>query len=240
MPSCARAAGVHRTLKTSRRSRQCRRVCFSNRSVTRRRKPTSCRCGISSAASSMPSFLPSLGENSAAAMRTCALSLSTKVNRDRSRRSWKERPPEISIRDLRQLGEDAQRAAVARYVEADLEKHFDIQAGPLIRVVIFRLGDFLTQVVWSYPHIILDGWSLGILHRDLLQIYRSLSISTGLALPEPAPYRDYVRWLATRDAVASRTFWSDYLAAYPKLAAQAGPSTMRRLADLPGGTYFGI
>ena len=143
----------------------------------------------------------------------------------------KERPPEISIRDLRQLGEDAQRAAVARYVEADLEKHFDIQAGPLIRVVIFRLGDFLTQVVWSYPHIILDGWSLGILHRDLLQIYRSLSTSTGLALPEPAPYRDYVRWLATRDAVASRTFWADYLAGYEQ---PTGLLRLRRpLEDLP-------
>ena len=126
----------------------------------------------------------------------------------------KERPPEISIRDLRDLGEDAQGVAVGGYAEADLERHFDIQAGPLIRVVIFRLGEFLTQVVWSYPHIILDGWSLGILHSDLLQIYRALSGSAGLALPEPAPYRDYVRWLAARDAVASRTFWADFLAGY--------------------------
>ena len=143
----------------------------------------------------------------------------------------KERPPLVSIADLRYLAEPVQRATVAQYNEADLERRFDIQRDPLIRVAIFRLEDALTQVVWSYHHIILDGWSLGILHRDLLQIYSALASSAPPALPEPAPYRDYARWLAGHDQTASRAFWAARLHGYEQPTGL--PRLRRRSEDLP-------
>ena len=143
----------------------------------------------------------------------------------------KERPPPISIADLRSLEESAQQTVVAQYSQADLERRFDIQRDPLIRVAIFQLEDALTQVVLSYHHIILDGWSLGILHRDLLQIYRALASSAAPALPPPAQYRDYARWLAGQDQTASRAYWAARLHRYEQTTGL--PRLRRRSEDLP-------
>src|SRR6185503_15384134 len=77
-------------------------------------------------------------------------------------------------------------------------------------------------------HLLLDGWSLGLVHRDLLRAHGALERGEAVAWAPAAPYRDYVRWLAARDLAVSREFWRNYLVDYetpaslPRLEAPAG------------------
>ncbi len=121
---------------------------------------------------------------------------------------WRETPAEIATTDLRGLPPEEQRRRIAAAREADLARGFNLERGALWRVSLWRTADDAVEVVWSYHHLLLDGWSLGLLQRDLLAAYEKGAD----AFPAPAAgYRDYVRWLERRDLAASRRHWAGYL-----------------------------
>ncbi|MCF3650808.1 amino acid adenylation domain-containing protein [Synoicihabitans lomoniglobus] len=122
---------------------------------------------------------------------------------------WRERVPVTAVHDLRHLDADEQRTHIAASRQEDLARPFDLAHDALWRVTIWQLADDLTEIVWSYHHVLLDGWSLGLVHRDLFACY------AGNSKLEPSiPYRDYVRWLEQRPPEAARNFWSSYLNGY--------------------------
>ncbi|HWA09039.1 MAG TPA: amino acid adenylation domain-containing protein [Opitutaceae bacterium] len=121
---------------------------------------------------------------------------------------WRERRAEIASADLRGLAAAEQQRTIAAARAADLARGFDLERDPLWRVSLWRTADDAVEIVWSYHHLLLDGWSLGLVQRDLLRAYGG---KTGAS---PAPFRDYIRWLAARDLAASRKYWADHLAGF--------------------------
>ena len=59
-------------------------------------------------------------------------------------------------------------------------------------------------------HILMDGWSLPILVRELLALYADKADAG--ALPRLTPYRDYLAWLARQDRIAAIAAWREVLA----------------------------
>ncbi|PVB10753.1 non-ribosomal peptide synthetase [Mycobacteroides abscessus] len=57
------------------------------------------------------------------------------------------------------------------------------------------------RLVLTAHHIVIDGWSLPILLQEIFSIYY------GHQLPAPAPYRNFVTWLAGQDRVAAQSVW---------------------------------
>lgn len=142
---------------------------------------------------------------------------------------WREQRAEIATTDLRGLAPEEQQRAIAAARAADLARGFDLEGDALWRVRQWRTADDAIEVVWSYHHLLLDGWSLGLVQRDLLRAYAAEDGAA--AAPAPAPYRDYVRWLAGRDLAASRRHWTEYLAEFD--AATNLPVLARAAADAP-------
>jgi non-ribosomal peptide synthetase component F len=66
------------------------------------------------------------------------------------------------------------------------------------------------MLVLCFHHILLDGWSMPILLRELFEIYQAARGRA--ALPPAQPYRDYLAWLATIDRPADEAFWRERLA----------------------------
>ena len=129
----------------------------------------------------------------------------------------KSRSVEFEYRDLRPMPVEERTAFVERYREADRARGFDLERDSLMRVAALQTGNRECEIVWSHHHIILDGWSAGILQEELAALY-----SGGPALPPAPPYRRFVDWLATRDREASRRFWAGYLAGYERQASIPG------------------
>ncbi|MEV2250525.1 non-ribosomal peptide synthase/polyketide synthase [Streptomyces sp. NPDC050147] len=123
-------------------------------------------------------------------------------------------------------------------VLAERVRGFDVARPPLIRVLLIRLGADRCRMVITLHHILLDGWSLPILLREVWAAYAAGGSSVGL--PAVTPYREYLGWLARQDKDAARAAWAQALseAEEPTLVAptavDAGAALPQSVSCAPG------
>ncbi|MEU9347336.1 non-ribosomal peptide synthase/polyketide synthase [Streptomyces sp. NPDC048278] len=134
----------------------------------------------------------------------------------------------------------AVRTGLAAAVAADERaRRFDLAHPPLLRCALVRLGADRSQLVLTFHHIVADGWSLPVLHRELLALYGEQPAP----LPEVAPYRGYLARVARADREAARDAWRTALAGIDEptrlvgTPAAAGPVEPAQLrVELPERT----
>lgn len=114
--------------------------------------------------------------------------------------------------DWRALSPDAQQSRLADWLKADQAHGFDLHQAPLMRVALFRLSDATWRCVWSFHHLLLDGWSLSLALKDVFAFYEAERRGVDLSLPPSRPYRDYIAWLQAQDMAQAERFWRDTLA----------------------------
>ncbi len=101
----------------------------------------------------------------------------------------------LPIVDLQHLHGDAREAEVSRLVTAENDTPFDLRKGPLIRYQLLKLSEREHVMLLTLHHIISDGWSRGILTRELTQMYDSLMSGNEPSLPPlPLQYADFAVW----------------------------------------------
>ncbi|MER5772679.1 condensation domain-containing protein, partial [Streptomyces sp. NPDC001985] len=89
-------------------------------------------------------------------------------------------------------------------------RRFDLAVPPLVRILLVRMGPDRYRMMITLHHIVLDGWSLPILMRELWAAYEAGGSGSGL--PAVTPYRDYLEWLSRQDRGAAREAWRQALA----------------------------
>ncbi|MEZ5672042.1 MAG: condensation domain-containing protein [Thiotrichaceae bacterium] len=129
----------------------------------------------------------------------------------------KQSTPEFSCTDLRHLDRFAQHEYLIKYKQQDRKSGFDLARGKLTRVALFQYRDDDYVMVWSFPHILLDGWCGGIIHEELLIIYEQLKQGKTPNLPPVTPYNRYIQWLEKQDKIAAAHYWKTYLEGYAQL-----------------------
>lgn len=143
----------------------------------------------------------------------------------------RSRPIAVTRLDLR--GVDAERG-VHEYKAADRARPFLLGREPLLRVAVLRLADDRFEIVWSHHHIALDGWSVGLVIAELLDLYRGLRAGAPAALPAAAPFARFVKWLQGRDQEAAARFWAKRVGGcaervtIPHTRAGAAPAAAQR------------
>ncbi|WP_430412118.1 amino acid adenylation domain-containing protein [Kordia sp.] len=110
------------------------------------------------------------------------------------------------------LEKEAIDTEIAAFKIADRNKGFDLKRGSLMRLSILQIDDTTFEFIWSYHHIIIDGWSMGILIEEFFEIYNGLHNKRPIRLEDPQPYKRYISWLTNKDAKVSNSFWKSYLA----------------------------
>jgi amino acid adenylation domain-containing protein len=119
-------------------------------------------------------------------------------------------PVDIPVFDLRSQSQDEMQASLSRARSAAVSTPFDLERGPLFRVACYRLADDDHALLMTAHHIICDGWSWGVITRDLGALYAE---QIGDAPhPDEAPrYSSYVEWAAKHGASAEmlehERFW---------------------------------
>jgi len=99
---------------------------------------------------------------------------------------------------------------------------FDLVAGPLLRTTLYQLGPTDHLLLLAFHHIIIDGWSLGIVLRELDHFYRLHTAANVAPLPAlPFHYADFALWqqtyLQSAAVAAQRAYWRTQLAGAPTL-----------------------
>ncbi|MFG3617761.1 amino acid adenylation domain-containing protein, partial [Nocardia sp. NPDC047654] len=112
--------------------------------------------------------------------------------------------------DLCHLEPAAAAAELERIEAADLADHFDMRTAPLLRFALIRSAAARYHLLVTSHHILIDGWSMPLLMKDLLTLYAFGGNSRHL--PAVPPYRDYLAWLVAQDTEAARTAWRGALA----------------------------
>lgn len=113
--------------------------------------------------------------------------------------------------DWRSLSAEKQREELESLLKDDRERGFDPARPPLMRLMLISLAEDSYQFVWSFHHLLLDGWSMPLLHKDILLLYNAYCQGQKLDLPRPRPYREYIAWLQQQDSGTAETFWGDAL-----------------------------
>ncbi|MFJ5837260.1 amino acid adenylation domain-containing protein [Streptomyces shenzhenensis] len=124
-----------------------------------------------------------------------------------------------------EAGDAAEAAALAA---ADAAARFDLTDPPLLRFTLVARGGDRHLLILTNHHLVLDGWSVPLLVRELLQLYAA-RLAPGAVAPLPAvrPYRDFLAWLASRDRDTSARAWREALAgAAPTLLAPVAASVV--------------
>ncbi|HEX5707564.1 MAG TPA: condensation domain-containing protein, partial [Pyrinomonadaceae bacterium] len=133
------------------------------------------------------------------------------------------RPPQplhLPVVDLSRLNGEEQTREARRLVGEEVLRPFDLSEGELLRVKLIKLGDTEHVAVMTVHHIASDGWSMGILTRELAALYDAFTQGEPSPLPElPVQYADFAVWqreyLSGEVLEEQLSYWRKQLAGAP-------------------------
>jgi amino acid adenylation domain-containing protein len=126
------------------------------------------------------------------------------------------------------LSRGEQETQFEQLLRRDKQEGFDLSARPPMRFTLIRTGPSEYRFCWSHHHALLDGWSAGVVLREVFSGYTN-TLDDFLS----APYRRHIDWLARQDRAAAESFWRRQLAGLTAAAAFPFPHD-------GGSTGFGV
>ena len=137
--------------------------------------------------------------------------------------------------DWRGCAPEEQESRLRRFLDRDRARDFDLARAPLMRLTLIRLGETAYEFIWTHHHLLLDGWSVGLVLKEVFSLYSANRFGSSLALARPRPFRDYVLWLGRQDAARAESYWRSRLSGLTRptplpgasVSASTGASSVR-------------
>ncbi|MCU0286457.1 MAG: amino acid adenylation domain-containing protein, partial [Acidobacteria bacterium] len=130
----------------------------------------------------------------------------------------KQRSIPVQYNDIAHLPEAEQVQARNEWRRKEKERGFELSSDVMIRITLFRNSPDTFYLEWGFHHILMDGWCMGILYNELLEIYTALAAGKSPRLSEVTPYNHYIQWLIKQDKASGLAYWQNYLAGYENQA----------------------
>jgi amino acid adenylation domain-containing protein len=128
----------------------------------------------------------------------------------------------LLLEDLTLLRHELRGAELRRLLDEEARRPFDLAAGPLFRLRLLKLSEEEHVLAVTMHHIISDGWSMGVLTRELGALYTACVQDKPSPLPKlPVQYADYAawqrEWLQGEVLEEQLSYWRWQLAGAPPL-----------------------
>ncbi|WP_392535132.1 amino acid adenylation domain-containing protein [Nostoc sp. C117] len=128
----------------------------------------------------------------------------------------------VPIVDLSELPESEREIACQKLATTEANRPFDLASSPLIRAAVVKLTEVEHALVLTIHHIVVDGWSIGVLMRELATIYSAICNNLSPELPElPIQYADFAiwqrKWLQKEVLQTQLDYWKQLLKNAPTL-----------------------
>jgi amino acid adenylation domain-containing protein len=122
----------------------------------------------------------------------------------------------LPVRDLQPLTDKERVTEVERLARREAREPFDLTTGPMIRASLLRLSDSEHVLLFTMHHIVSDGWSLGVLFKEVAALYEAFKRGRPSPLPElKIQYADYAawqrEWLSGEALEAQLEYWRKHL-----------------------------
>ncbi|MCG7410875.1 non-ribosomal peptide synthase/polyketide synthase, partial [Paenibacillus sp. ACRRX] len=125
----------------------------------------------------------------------------------------------FTFEDLRGMEPEEQAAYMEKAVGRERTRGFDLECGELMRVMVLRTAEHTYQVFWSSHHILMDGWCLPLVAKEVFDTYAAYVWNKQPMLNTAPSYNQYIRWLEQQNEVAAAAYWTAYLAGYDEPVA---------------------
>jgi amino acid adenylation domain-containing protein len=119
------------------------------------------------------------------------------------------RNPETPLKhfDLRGTKIEDRRRVLAEYLDADGRTGFKLNQAPLMRMALIRMDEAAYHFIWTFHHILLEGWSASLVFNEVFTAYNALCGGEKILLDQVRPYRDYITWLQQQDRTRVEAYW---------------------------------
>jgi amino acid adenylation domain-containing protein/FkbM family methyltransferase len=129
-------------------------------------------------------------------------------------------PAPLPVMDLSALPEAEREAEAERLAAEEARRPFDLAAGPLSRASLIKLSAREHTLLFTMHHIVSDGWSMGVLVKEVTALYDAYSSGKASPLAEPpVQYADYAAWqreyLSGETLERQLSYWRGQLAGAP-------------------------
>ena len=135
---------------------------------------------------------------------------------------WENRPTPLQIvfkevdlpwtnLDWQSLSSAKQEQQLSELLQTQREEGFQFKVAPLMGCTLIHLSEDTYQFVWTHHHILMDGWCMSIIFKEVLSFYEAELHGEACHLPTPTPYRNFITWLTDQDQAASMEFWRENL-----------------------------
>ncbi|MFP2930485.1 condensation domain-containing protein, partial [Pyxidicoccus sp. 3LG] len=124
--------------------------------------------------------------------------------------------------DLSSLSAEHRGEEVARLAREEALRPFQLAHGPLLRTTLLRLAETEHVLLLTMHHIVSDGWSMGVLVREVAELYRAFQAGQPSPLPALAvQYADFAAWQRgwLKDGALEQqlAYWREQLAGAPQV-----------------------
>ncbi|MYU32385.1 AMP-binding protein [Streptomyces sp. SID8358] len=133
--------------------------------------------------------------------------------------------------DLRAFTGDDRSARLDDVVADQAARRFDMKQPPLLRFALARLDEERYTFILTIHHILVDGWSVSVLMRELFALYDSAGDDTDL--PDAAPYKAYLAWLSGHGREESSAVWTEALSGLEEPCRLVPGDSARAAATAP-------
>ncbi|WP_374017841.1 amino acid adenylation domain-containing protein [Paenibacillus thiaminolyticus] len=127
---------------------------------------------------------------------------------------YKNRDAEFIYKDLRKMKEEQRKSFITTFTREDRTRGFHLAKDMLIRMSLLHYKENGYHVIFSFHHILMDGWCLPVIFKELFEIYNAIQEQRHPKLAAIIPYSRYIEWLDTQDLEKSSNYWSAYLDSY--------------------------
>ncbi|MEB3282826.1 MAG: amino acid adenylation domain-containing protein [Lyngbya sp.] len=127
--------------------------------------------------------------------------------------------------DWQHLTPEQQQSQLNFLLKNQRKQGFNLAKPPLMSFNLIQVQNNIYQFIWTYHHLLLDGWSVPLIIKELINLYETITKGQKLSLEKPRPYRDYIAWLQQQDLSNAQTFWSKIL------KGLTTPTTISRKTD---------
>jgi hypothetical protein len=99
------------------------------------------------------------------------------------------------------------RARLEAFLRSDYQAGFDLKRVPLSRTTLIRTAPDLYEFIWSFHLLVMDGWSMQVILKDLLTLYHSLFTGEAMQLEPPLQYRKFIQWQQRQSQEEAEDYW---------------------------------
>ncbi|GGF55316.1 hypothetical protein GCM10011332_05880 [Terasakiella brassicae] len=150
-----------------------------------------------------------------------------------------KRPLDFQVIDYRHLNSEDKEQAVHTFQEQEKHTPFHLEDDMLLRLRVLQLSNDSFEVILTHHHIIMDGWSLGNLVKEALDIYIAQINKKPLPYEQPVGFSKYIKWRDAQNQTASMQYWQTYLAGFETQSTPPQRATPKTASE-PKAVYFDV